>query len=169
MKFQIPMIAFALCVGMATASAQSYKWVDKDGKVHYGDSPPPGSKVTALKGQPAAPAPPPAAAAKDGAKDAGKTAGKDAKKGPLTPIEQEQAFRKRKLEEEEARKKEADALAADAGKKQNCERAQQTVRQLESGQRIARTDPKGEIYYVDDEQRVKELAAARSSAAEWCK
>lgn len=168
MKIQLPMIAFALCVAMAAASAQSYRWVDKDGKVYYGDSPPPGAKVTPLKSQPAPP-PPPAAAGKDGAKDAGKDAAKEARKGPLTSAEQEQAYRKRKLEEDEARKKEGDALAAETGRKQNCERSQETVRQLESGQRIARTDAKGEIYYVDDDLRIKELAAARRSAAEWCK
>ena len=94
MKVQIPIIALALCMAMASASAQSYKWVDKDGKVYYGDSPPPGAKVTALKGQPAAAAQA-AAAGKDAAKDAGKDAAKEAKTGPLTPVEQEQAYRKR--------------------------------------------------------------------------
>lgn len=167
MRIRLPMIAFALSVSMAGASAQSYRWVDKDGKVGYGDVPPPGAKFTALKAPPASAAPPavPAAAGKDGAKDAAK----DAKKGPLTPVEQEQAYRKRKLEEEEARKKQEETATADTGRKQNCEQAQQTVRQLESGQRIARTDAKGEPYYVEDEQRAKELSAARKSAAEWCK
>ena len=167
MRIRHPMIAFALSVAMAGASAQSYRWVDKDGKVGYGDIPPPGAKVTTLRAPPPSAASPaaPAAAGKDGAKDAAK----EAKKGPLTPVEQEQAYRKRKLEEEEARKKQEESATADAGRKQNCERAQQTVRQLESGQRIARTDAKGEPYYVDDDQRAKELTAARNSAAEWCK
>lgn len=168
MKVQIPVVALALCMAMACASAQSYKWVDKDGKVHYGDSPPPGAKVTPLKAT-TAPPPPPAPAAKDGSKDGAKDPAKDAKKGPMTTVEQEQAYRKRKLAEDEARKKEDEARASDAGKKKNCEQSQQTVRQLESGQRIVRTDAKGEPYYVDDDQRVKELAAARTSAAEWCK
>jgi hypothetical protein len=162
MKIQLPIVALALSLAMTGASAQSYKWVDKDGKVGYGDTPPLGAKVTTLKQAPASgtPAAPPAAAGKDAAKDA--------KKGPLTPTEQEQSFRKRKLEEEEARKKQEDALAAEQGRKQNCDRAQENVRQIESGQRIARTDAKGERYYVDDDQRAKELAAARKSAADWC-
>lgn len=36
---------FLLCAAMATAAtaAEMYRWVDKDGKVHYTDSPPPPS------------------------------------------------------------------------------------------------------------------------------
>lgn len=44
-----------LCAGLA--QAQAYRWVDKDGKVHYGDRPPPAApgKVQELKmGAPAA-------------------------------------------------------------------------------------------------------------------
>lgn len=172
MKIRLPIIAFALSVAMTGAAAQSYRWVDKDGKVHYGDAPPPGAaKVTALKALPPSAAPPaaPAAASKDGAKGAAKDAAAEAKKGPLTPVEQEQAYRKRKLEEDEARKKQEDALAAEQGKKQNCERAQENVRQLEGGQRIARTDAKGERYFMEDDQRGKELEAARKNAGDWCK
>lgn len=161
MKIQLPILAFALVTAMAAASAQSYKWVDKDGKVRYGDTPPVGAKVTALKPLPGVA--PPAAG-----KDAAKTGAKDAKKGPLTPVEQEQAFRKRKLDEEEARKKEEQTLAAEQGRRQNCEKAQESLRQLESGQRISRTDAKGESYYLEDGQRAKEIAAARKTAADWC-
>ena len=44
------------------ALAQQYTWVEKDGKLRYGDTPPPGVKATPLKGPsgPAAPAPAPA-------------------------------------------------------------------------------------------------------------
>jgi len=38
----------------ATAGAQMYRWTDKDGKVHFGDSPPPGARDVRKKGQPAA-------------------------------------------------------------------------------------------------------------------
>ena len=162
MKIQLPILAFTLVTAMAAASAQSYKWIDKDGKVRYGDTQPVGAKVTAVKPLPGV-APPPAAG-----KEAAKNDARDAKKGPLTPVEQEQAFRKRKLDEEEARKKEEQTLAAEQGRRQNCEKAQESVRQLESGQRISRTDAKGESYYLEDDQRAKEIAAARKTAADWC-
>src|SRR5689334_21122673 len=80
-------LALLLCAG--TAFAQMYRWVDKDGKVRYGDTPPPGAKTSSIKGPASSAAPAPAAAAKDA---------KDAKKGPLTPAEQEQEYRKRQAE-----------------------------------------------------------------------
>ena len=85
-------IRLALLFSAGTAFAQMYRWVDKDGKVRYGDTPPPGVKSSSIKGPQsgAAPAAPAAAA-------------KDAKKGPLTPAEQEQEYRKRQAEARKAR------------------------------------------------------------------
>jgi hypothetical protein len=147
-------MAFALAAG-----AQQYKWVDKDGKVRYGDSPPPGVKATALKAPPAA-----AAASKPGAKDA-----KGAPKGPLTPAEQEAAFRKRQQEAVKEREKQAQATQETEAKKENCARAQEVLRSLQSGERVARTDAKGERYFLEDEQRAAEAAKAQKSVSEWCK
>ncbi|HVJ12764.1 MAG TPA: DUF4124 domain-containing protein [Burkholderiales bacterium] len=138
------------------AAAQQYKWVDKDGKVRYGDVPPPGVNATRLKPPPSGSAPAPAASAaakKDGAK-------------ALTP---EEAFRQR----QEAARKDADKQAkADQEKAEsqaNCARAQDVLRALQSGQRIARTDSKGERYYLEDGQVAQETAAARESVRQHCK
>ncbi len=49
------MLAVLAFVGVA--NAQQFGWVDKNGKVQYGDVPPPGVKATPMK----APAGPPAA------------------------------------------------------------------------------------------------------------
>ena len=45
---RILLMLFALGVA-TTAAAQAYKWVDKDGKVRYGDTPPPGVKATPMR------------------------------------------------------------------------------------------------------------------------
>ena len=159
MKIQISIVAFTLAAAVAAASAQSYKWIDKDGKVQYGDNPPPGAKVTALK-------PPPASGASPAAATPG--AAKDAKKGPLTPAEQDQALKKRQIEAKEgADKAEKERLAAEE-KKRNCDRAQAYLRSLESGTRISRTDDKGERYFIDDPQRATEMETTRKDAAQWC-
>lgn len=148
------MLAFA-----AVASAQLYRWVDKDGKVRYSDTLPPGVKATTLKSPPGTSAPSPAA------DDA---AAKDAKKGPLTPAEQEADFRKRQMDAQKAREKEDQASRNAQAKQDNCARAQETLAGLESGQRIARTNASGERYYVDDDQRAAEIAKARQSVSSWC-
>ncbi|MEX0638576.1 MAG: DUF4124 domain-containing protein [Burkholderiales bacterium] len=152
------MLAFA-----AAASAQMYRWVDKDGRVHYtATPPPPGVKSRTLR---APSAPPPAAAPDDAAKDAG---AKDAPKGPLTPAEQEQEFRKRQLEAQKAREKEALAAKDAEAKQENCARAREALRTLESGQRISRTDAQGERQYLDDDARASETEAARRAVRDWC-
>jgi hypothetical protein len=146
-------LLFILIIGCAAAaSAQQYKWVDKDGKVRYGDVPPPG--VTATPMRPPPPGTAPASAAK-----------KDGEK-PLSP---EAAFRKRQEEAEKEREKQAKAGQEAQEKRENCTRAQDALRSLESGQRVARTDSKGERYFLDDAQTAQETARARQSVQEWCK
>lgn len=155
-RFLLILAATAFATG---ALAQAYKWVDKDGKVRYGDSPPPGVKATPLKGPPPAPTQAPGAAAK---KDA---AAKDKEK-PLTP---EAAFRKRQQEKQEAEQK-AEKERAEAGKKrENCDNAQLNLRNLQSGQRIATTNAAGERVYMEDAQREQAIQAAQRSVSEWCK
>jgi hypothetical protein len=155
MKTILSMIA-ALAIAAAltgNAAAQQYKWTDSNGKVQYGDTPPPGVKATPIKG--------PAAAAPAAAPQAASKA-----KGPLTPAEQDADFRKRRLDSEKAAAN--DAKAAETSR-ENCKTAQDYTRELEGGQRIARTDAKGERYFLEDEQRATELTKARRKVAEWCK
>jgi len=138
--------------------AQHYKWLDERGRVQYGDSPPPGAKATRL-------GPPAAATAQPAPKEAD---AKAAKKGPLTPAEQEAEFRKRQAEAAKEREKQAQATQEAQAKKENCSRAQESLRALESGQRIARTDAKGERYYLEDAQLAQETVKARQTVQQWC-
>ena len=133
----------------AAAYGQQYKWRDKDGRVRYGDVPPPGVNATALR-----PPPPGSAPA--------------ASKGPATAAEKDAEFRKRQLEAQKEREKQEMAAKEAVDKRENCTRAQEYVRTIESGQRIGRTDAKGERYYLDDNQRAQELANARRAADSWC-
>jgi hypothetical protein len=141
------------------AGAQAYRWVDQDGKVRYGDTPPPGVKATPLK------LPSGGASVAPAAADA---AAKGANKGPLTPAEQEKEYRKRQAEAQKAREKEDKEQRDAAAKQENCARARETLAALESGQRIVRTRPDGERYYLDDSQREGEIAQARQSVNSWC-
>jgi histone deacetylase complex regulatory component SIN3 len=146
----------------AGAAAQAYKWVDKDGKVRYGDTPPPGVKATPLR-TPSGPTPPPPVPSADAAKKDG-AAKKDEK--PLTP---EAAFRTRQQERAEADQK-AEKERAEADKKrQNCDSAQLNLRTLQSGQRVTVTDASGERAYMDDTQRQQAIQRAQASVNEWCR
>ena len=146
------LIGLVLMMFATAAAAQLYKWVDKDGKVRYGDTPPPGVNATPLKGPPRAAGAPAA----------------DAKKGEKDKLSPEAAFRKRQEEAAKDREKQAQTEAQTAAKKEDCARAQEAVRTLESGQRIARTDSKGERYYMEDAEIAKELAKSRQAMQQAC-
>jgi hypothetical protein len=149
---RIVLLIFSLLLA-AGAMAQQYKWVDKDGRVQYGDTPPPGVKGTPVR-------PPPGGASQPDDPQA-------AKKGPMTAAEKEADFRKRQLEAEKDRQKQAQADQAAEDKRENCSRAQETQRSLETG-RVARTDAKGERYFLDERQIASETANARQRVQQWC-
>ena len=136
----------------ATALAQQYKWVDENGRVRYGDVPPPGVKATPLRPPPPGVSSQAPAAKKDGDR-------------PLSP---EAAFRKRQEDAAKERDKQSKADQEAQQKRENCLRAQDALRTLETGQRVARTDAKGERYYLADALVAQETARARQSVREWC-
>jgi len=135
----------------AAASAQMYKWVEKDGKVRYGDTPPAGVDATPMKAPSAGAAP----AAPEGKKD--------------TPLSPEAAFRKRQQERQEQEQKAAKEREFGEQKRANCERSQAGLRQLQSGQRISTVNASGERVYIDDGERTREIDRAQKAVSEWCK
>ena len=148
------LIAMILALTLSgAATAQTYKWTDSSGRTQYGDTPPgDASNVTRLRGATGgAPAAAPGAASKD---------------KPITP---EQAFQKRQQERDQADQKAAQERAQAEQSRVNCEQARASVRQLESGQRVATINAAGERVFLDDSQRADQLARAQRSSAEWCK
>ncbi|MEX0637667.1 MAG: DUF4124 domain-containing protein, partial [Burkholderiales bacterium] len=79
-----------------------------------------------------------------------------------------QEFRRRQLEAQKAREKDAMAAKEAAAKQENCARAREALATLESGQRVSRTDAQGERYYLDDDARAREAEAARQAVRDWC-
>ncbi len=147
-------LLFVCMMGVAFGvMAQQYKWVDKDGKVQYGDTPPPGVKATPLKPPPGPSQASPAAAKKDGEK-------------ALSP---EAAFRKRQQEAKEKEEKTGKERAEAETKRANCDGAQVTLRQLQSGVRMSTMNAAGERVFIDDQQRAKEMERAQRAVNEWCK
>jgi len=144
-------LALAVC---GAAQAQLYRWVDKDGKVRYGDTPPPGAKTSTIQG------PPPAAAANPSG---------DAAKGPATPAEAEKDFRSRQTKAREAAEKAQEDEKLKADMRAACDQSKEYLRTLQSGQRIARTNAAGERYYLDDGQIQQEIAKEQQTVQKYCK
>ena len=72
------------------------------------------------------------------------------------------------MEAAKARDKDAAKAEEARAKAENCQNAKAQLSLLESGQRIVKTDAKGERYFVDDEQRAADAVRARKAVSDWC-
>jgi len=157
----LPALLMLLLTAALPAHAQ-WKWKDKSGQITASDLPPPRDvpekdilqrpdlnlrRVAAPAASAAASAPAMARPSVDKELEARKRAG-----------EQEQQA-KAKVDEER--------LAQQRG--ENCRRARGHVSALESGQRIARTNEKGEREILDDKGRAEEMRRANEVISSDCK
>ena len=88
---------------------------------------------------------------------------------PPTALEREVQARKRQAEQEEAAKNKAEEERIASIKAQNCRNARNQIAALESGQRIARVNDKGEREVLDDKGRADEMRRAREVATSDCR
>jgi Domain of unknown function (DUF4124) len=153
--------AVAIFLATATVAAQVFKWIDKDGKVNFTDTPPP---AEAVKGEakkivtPSAVPSPQAAPSKLATPPSTKTGADQAK----------DAERKKTDLAEKAKKDEA----ADKIAKQNeerCKEAKRYLTTLESGAPIKQSNDAGQAVFMTDEARASESARAKSAVTESCK
>jgi len=146
--------AFAAALAAPTAFAQ-WKWKDASGGTQYGDSPPPGVQATRLRPLPGA--------------SPGTASGSPPAAAPMSMAEQEQAFRRRQMEAQEAEKKQlADAQRAEQ-MRERCIQARGYLAGLENGGRVVRFNEAGERQYLEDAQIDEAKARARQTVAEACR
>jgi Domain of unknown function (DUF4124) len=159
------MIRFALFtlgfVALADAQAQVYKCADASGNISYSQVPCPANTKREPISKGGIP-PAPAAAPVEGA------AGKADKSGPMTPAEQEQAFRKRQQDQAKAAKDSEQKQAEAQAKEANCRNARARLAQYEIGGRITQIDEKGERYYMEDSQIESAKARASADVSRFC-
>jgi hypothetical protein len=134
-----------------TVHAQIYECVDANGNKEFSQACPPGTvKETKLM--------------KSGAGASARTAAPD-----KSLAEQEAEFRKRNLERQEADAKAAKEQAENKNAERNCADARAHLKGLQSGERIAKTDPAtGERTFLDDADRPGEIAQAQKAVDSWC-
>jgi hypothetical protein len=154
-------LAFAALVTALPAQAQ-WKWRDKDGRITVSDRPPPREvpekDILSKPNLPARAATPAAATTPAAAASA-----------PPTALEREVQARKRAAEEEKAAKARAEEERNATRRAENCRQARNQLTALESGQRIARTNDKGEREVLDDQGRAQETQRAREVIAADCR
>ena len=166
-------LAFGMAVALGipgTVFAQAYKWRDQNGVTVYSDSPPPSNippgnilQAPKLKSSPPPAAPPPAAARDAGADT--KPALTSRKLQTKSVAEREADYKKRQIEDQKKAKEQSEKTAQEEQRQAQCQSLAQNVATLESGQRMAKVDSKGERYFVDDTERAKDIAKARQDMA----
>jgi hypothetical protein len=161
-KSRVALIIFCGALMSAPAVADIYKWVDKDGKIHYSDQPPQGvADVKRIKQRAiAATAPAPTSDKPRGEGQGGAKA--------KTLAEKELEFRRRRVEGEEAQKKEQQAQAAERDKKAHCATLKANKNMYEQGGRIVTYDDKGEKQFLDEAAQKTNLEEIKRRLVEDC-
>jgi hypothetical protein len=130
------------------AAAQVYKWVDENGRTHYGERAPQGRKAEDVEPRLANP---------------GAAPGKPAQPGWK---EQDLEFRKRRIQAEQAESKDKqrqDTLL------QACNQARDQLAQLKSARRLYRLNEQGERVFQSDEDRNASVARLEQQVSERCR
>jgi hypothetical protein len=147
---------------LSVPAHSQWLWRDKDGRVTASDRPPPRDIPDKdILGRP------PAEARRAAAAPASAAAA--SAPAPKTALEREVESRKRSAEAEQAAKTKADEERAATARAENCRRARSQVAALETGQRMARMNDKGEREVLDDRGRAEEMRQAREVIASDCK
>ncbi len=162
------LLAVLLASAFAAQAQAQWMWRDKGGQVNASDRPPP--REIADKDILARPTP---------ALDARRSAAPrvaDAASGSVpppnfltAPLDRELAARKRSAEQDQAAKTRADEERLAQQRAENCRSARSHLTTLDSGQRIARVNDKGEREVLDDRARAEDMRRTRDVIASDCR
>lgn len=167
-------VARLLLIGCALtasfAAGAQYQWIDADGRHVFSDrAPPAGVPADKIVSQPRASSAraPAAPAAGDAATPA--PAAEVAARPAAETVDKTLEARKKQAEADQAAQEQAAQAREAAARADNCRRARNAKAALESGQRMARTNDKGEREVLDDTQRAAELQRVEQVIASDCR
>jgi hypothetical protein len=155
----------ALLSAAAPLALAQYQWIDENGRRVISDRPPPNHVPERnILRRPSGPvggaAPAPAAAPSNTA-----TRPVPGAQAPESELDQ----KKKAAEAAEAAKKKQEEQQAAKVRADNCERATQAKRDLDSGVRLARTNAQGEREVLNEAQRAQEAQRLTGLVAENCR
>ena len=168
-------LALVCLLAAVTAAQAQWAWRDKSGQVTASDRPPPKDipdrdiikRPAERRG--AAPDGAAVAAARLAASAASAASAPATPPGPKTALEAQVEARKKAAEQERATKAKAEEEKNALAKADNCKRARNQVATLDSGQRMARINDKGEREVLDDAGRAEEMRRSRGVITSDCK
>lgn len=166
MTLRLPSVALCCALALATLAgpaAAQWKWKDASGRITVSDLPPPRDIPPQDILQRPAPVVPRAAEAASGPAAAAPVP------APAPRVDRELQARKEAAAQEQAARERAEAAKLAEQRAENCRRARAHLAALDSGQRIARYNDKGEREIIDDAQRAAEARRAREVMASECR
>ena len=139
----------ALALGATLAAAdQVYKWTDSQGHVHFSQTPP-ASTTAGVQPMNVAPPPPDPQSLQN--------------QQNLVQAQQDQQQKAK----DEADKNKPDPKA-EAAKKQRCDGLRSRLVMLQQMGRVASTDAQGNVTFLDDDARAKQITAIQGQIAKDC-
>ena len=177
-KIALPFVACLLALAAVGAQAQTlWKWRDAAGQMHISDKAPPAGTPAKniISGPPGGVAPAPvltttttSASSTTTTTAATPAAADNAASGAESALDK----KKQTADKERVDKEKADRAAVEAKnaavRKDNCSRAQAAKAGIQSGQRIAKLNEKGEREVLDDAGRAEELKRTQDAIASNC-
>lgn len=161
MRIPVLVCCLGLLVAIATPAQAQWKWKDARGQVHVSDIPPPREvqdKDILQRPSPAQRRASPAASAPAASAPAARPT-----------VDPEIEARRKRAEAEQQAKAAAENDKIASLRAENCQRARRHLASLETGQRLARTNDKGEREVLDDKARAEEVAHARRAIDADCR
>ncbi|HLL10183.1 MAG TPA: DUF4124 domain-containing protein [Rubrivivax sp.] len=171
----LPLCAAVLLLATSIDAPAQWAWRDANGRVNASDRPPPrGTPDKDIISRPATEASRRTSAAPMVAGSAGAAASaavSGGASGPSAkgPLDRELETRKRAAEQEQAAKARVEEERLAAQRADNCRRARSQLAALDSGQRMARVNDRGEREVLDDRGRADESRLARQVVASDCR
>jgi hypothetical protein len=161
------LLGFALAAS-STAFAQ-YSWVGKDGRRVFSDQPPPADVPEQnVRSQPSKRAPAAVSVVRQAETPASGASAPQPATSVSAGVDKTLEEKKKQADAEAAAKQKAEDERRAAARADNCQRASNYKSSLDSGQRISRTNEKGEREILDDAQRAAELARVQKDIADNC-
>jgi len=149
MNYRLVFMLSLLCAYSTIVSAEIYKWVDENGRTHYGDRPAGDGDKLNIKNEP--------------------------DKSSAAPSSTQDRLRKqqrflRAREIERSQKKQADAKARqrEAQRKRNCGRARDELTRLSRASGVYTTDESGQRSYLSREARAAAEAQLKQKIKKFC-
>lgn len=162
----LPLAAAALMLVSALPAQAQWMWRDASGRITVSDLPPP--RETPDKDILRRPEAPRRSTAAPAATPASEAASRPTATA-AAPADPALEARKRAAEQEQQARQRAEEQKVAAQKADNCKRAREQLRLLDSGTRLARVNEKGERVVMDDAARADELRRAREVVAADCR